>query len=76
MRRRRSAPLDLGPDPGGASAFVNMDDPQADEYLVNDISPERGFRRWAFIHPELRFRVKDVAPPDFHRRVRHPGSHL
>lgn len=52
--------IDLGGDPDGARAFVHMDDPQADDYLVHDISPERGFRRWAFTRPELRFRVKDV----------------
>jgi hypothetical protein len=52
--------FDLGPDPDGALAFVNMDDPQADDYLVHDISSERGFRRWAFTHPELRFRVNDA----------------
>jgi hypothetical protein len=52
--------IDLGPDPDGPHAFVNMDDPVVDDYLVNDISPERGFRRWAFTHPELRFRLNDV----------------
>jgi hypothetical protein len=52
--------LDLGHDPTGALAFVTMDDPQVDDYLVNDFSPERGFRRWAFTHPELRFRVPDA----------------
>jgi hypothetical protein len=53
--------LDLGPDPTDALVFVAMDDPQVDDYLVNDISPERGFRRWAFTHPELRFRLKEVS---------------
>ena len=52
--------LDLGPDPSSALAFVTMDDPQVDEYLVNDISPDHGFRRWTFTHPELRFRLKDA----------------
>jgi hypothetical protein len=51
---------DLGLDPGGDLAFVKMDDPQAGEFLVKDISSDAGFRRWAFIHPELRFRVKDA----------------
>jgi hypothetical protein len=49
---------DLGPDPGGLGPFITMDDPQVDDYLVNDISPERGIRRWAFQRPELQFRVK------------------
>jgi hypothetical protein len=53
--------LDLGPDPDGPQAFVTMDEPVADDYLVRDISPERGFRRWAFSHPELRFRLQDVS---------------
>ena len=52
--------FDLGLDPDGALGFVKMDDPQADEFLVHDISPEHGFRRWAFTRPELRFRLKDV----------------
>ena len=52
--------VDLGPDPDGPHAFVTMDDPVADDYLVRDISPEHGFRRWAFIHPELRFRLQDA----------------
>ena len=52
--------IDLGPDPDGPHAFVTMDDPVVDDYLVHDISPERGFRRWAFTHPELRFRLNDV----------------
>ena len=50
--------LALGPDPGGVGSFVRMDDPLADDYIVKDISPEHGFRRWAFLHPELRFRVQ------------------
>jgi hypothetical protein len=50
----------LGTDPDGPHAFVAMDDPVADDYLVNDISPEHGFRRWAFTHPELRFRLNDA----------------
>ena len=37
-----------------------MDDPVVDDYLVRDISPEHGFRRWAFTRPELRFRLQDV----------------
>lgn len=52
--------LDLGPDPDSARTFVRMDDPDADEFVVSDISPGRDFRRWAFAHPELRFRVKDA----------------
>jgi len=52
---------DLGPDPDGVMAFVRMDEPQAPEYLVHDISPDPGFRRWAFVHPELRFRVNQTS---------------
>ena len=53
--------LDLGPDPGGLGPFVTMDDPVAADYIVRDISPDPGYRRWAFLHPELRFRVKDAS---------------
>jgi len=52
--------LNLGRDPGGLQAFVTMDDPEVEDYLVNDVSPERGIRRWAFARPELRFRVQDA----------------
>jgi hypothetical protein len=37
-----------------------MDDPVAADYIVRDISSEPGYRRWAFLHPELRFRVKEA----------------
>jgi hypothetical protein len=40
--------LDLGPNPGGLRSMVRMDDPDADVFLVRDISPERGVSRWAF----------------------------
>jgi hypothetical protein len=52
--------LDLGPDPGVPRALVRMDDPDADAFLVRDISPERGDTRWAFLHPELRLIVADA----------------
>lgn len=51
---------ELGPDPGADMAFVKMDDPQAGEFLVKDISSDSGFWRWAFIRPELRFRVQNA----------------
>jgi hypothetical protein len=51
-------PLDLGADPGGIEAFIEMADPAANDYIVRDISPEPGVYRWAFLHPELRFRVR------------------
>ena len=57
--------LDLGPDPGGLGAFIVMDDPVAADYIVRDISSEPGYRRWAFLHPELRFRVKEAGPLKF-----------
>lgn len=52
--------LDLGPDPGAVGAFVVMDDLLADQYIVRDISPDRGYRRWAFLNPEMRFRVNSA----------------
>ena len=36
-----------------------MDDALADDYIVRDIAAERGAFRWAYLHPELRFRVPD-----------------
>ena len=57
--------LDLEPDPGGLGPFIAMDDPVAADYIIRDISPEPGYRRWAFIHPELRFRVRDASHVKF-----------
>jgi len=52
--------LDLGTDPGGVGPFVQMENPLADDYVVRDFMPDHGVLRWAFVHPELRFRVKDA----------------
>jgi hypothetical protein len=57
--------IDLGQDPGGLGAWVTMDDPSADEYIVRDISPGRDHHRWAFLHPELRFRLKEAGYSTF-----------
>src|ERR1700716_1578106 len=51
--------LDLGQDPGGLGPFITMDDPASDDYIVRDISPGLAHHRWAFLHPELRFRIKE-----------------
>ena len=53
LHREFGGSLDLGPDPGHLKPYVLMDDPTVGEYIVNDISPEPGLRRWAFLHPEL-----------------------
>jgi hypothetical protein len=53
--------LALGVDPGHLKAYVEMDDPTIAAYIVNDISPERGLRKWAFKKPELKFQVKDAS---------------
>jgi hypothetical protein len=37
-----------------------MDDPLSDDYLVKDIGTQRDYRRWAFLHPEMRFRLREV----------------
>src|SRR5215471_3290764 len=49
--------LDLGPDPGGVGPSVKMADPDANDYIVRDVGLMPGIWRWAFLHPELRFRV-------------------
>jgi len=51
--------LDLGLDPGHLKPYIVMDDPTVAEYIVTDISAEPGYRRWAFLHPELKVQVKD-----------------
>src|SRR4051812_479372 len=57
--------LDLGQDPGGLGPFVIMEDPAASDFIVRDISPDRGHHRWAFLHPELRFRIKEAGYSKF-----------
>lgn len=52
--------LDLGPDPGVPRGLIRMNDPDADAFLVRDISAERGETRWAFLHPELQLHVRDA----------------
>ena len=57
--------IQLGKDPGGLGAWIVMDDPAADDYIVRDISPGRDHHRWAFLHPELRFRVQEAGYSKF-----------
>jgi hypothetical protein len=73
--------LDLGSDPSGVGAFVKMSDADADDYIVHDIGRMPGVWRWAFTHPELRFRLKsaegthfvgEIAIPDITFRVTGP----
>ena len=52
--------LDLGPDPGGVGSSVKMADPDANDYIVRDIGLMAGIWRWAYLHPELRFRVANA----------------
>ncbi|HLI86631.1 MAG TPA: hypothetical protein VKV17_22180 [Bryobacteraceae bacterium] len=52
--------LNLGMDPGGVSAAVRMSDADADDYIVRDIGTMPGAWRWAFAHPELRFRLRSA----------------
>ena len=52
--------VNLGQDPAGLGPWVVMDDPAADDYIVRDISPGRDHHRWAFLHPELRFRIREA----------------
>jgi hypothetical protein len=49
--------LNLGTDPNGIGPAVKMDDADASDYIVRDIGRMPGLSRWAFLHPELRFRV-------------------
>jgi hypothetical protein len=64
--------LALGPDPALLGSFVRMDDPAAVDYIVADIGREPGFQRWAFRHPELKFRVKDAAGLKFTMEIAIP----
>jgi hypothetical protein len=53
--------LDLGMDPGHLRPYIVMDDPTVNEYIVSDISPEPGYRKWAFLHPELKVQVANAS---------------
>jgi hypothetical protein len=47
-------------DPGGVGPSVRMSDSDADDYIVRDIGRTPGAWRWAFAHPELRFRLRST----------------
>ena len=64
--------LDLGPDPSGVGPAVKMADPDANDYIVRDIGLMPGIWRWAFLHPELRFRVKHSAGLHFTAEIHIP----
>ena len=64
--------LDLGPDPSGIGPAVSMADPDANDYIVRDIGLAPGTWRWAFLHPELRFRVKRAAGSRFTAEINIP----
>jgi hypothetical protein len=51
-----------------------MDDALAGDYIVRDISAERGVFRWAFLHPELRFRVPDSRELKFAAEIAIPQA--
>ena len=51
-----------------------MDDAVADDYIVRDISSERGEFRWAFLHPELRFLVRDSQKLKFTAEIAIPQA--
>jgi len=57
--------LDLGVDPGVLAPFIKMQDPAANDYIVRDIGRDPGIYRWAFLHPEMRFRIGDSAEVHF-----------
>lgn len=42
----------------GLGQFVRMGETLAPDHMVRDISTEQGVFRWAYRHPELRFRVE------------------
>jgi len=50
------------PTPDALSYYVSMDAPNADDYLVHDVSArDAGTWRWAYSHPVLRFFVPAAA---------------
>jgi len=51
-----------------------MNDPDADDYIVRDIASNPGVFRWAFLHPELRFRVSESENLRFTAEIALPES--
>ena len=51
-----------------------MDDAVADDYIVRDISSERGEFRWTFLHPELRFLIRDSQKLKFTAEIAIPQA--
>jgi hypothetical protein len=49
------------------ASFIDMSDPQADAYIVRDVShtTEQRTWRWAYKHPELRFYLRSIANVKF-----------
>jgi hypothetical protein len=68
--------LNAGPgrDPGELGHFIRMGDPNADEYIVKDISPEHADWRWALVRPELKLRVKHTRNLKFTMEFVVPGA--
>jgi hypothetical protein len=64
--------LDLGMDPGGVRPSVKMSDADAGDYIVRDIDRMPGAWRWAFAHPELRFRLNQAAAWRFTAQIAIP----
>lgn len=59
--------LPAGPEPRPVASFVNMGDPDADSYILRDVSPgaEGDQWRWTFQRPELRFWLESKASQQF-----------
>jgi hypothetical protein len=55
-------------DPAALGPFIEMGDPRSDDFVVRDVTPEHAALRWTFIHPELRFRLKETAGLNFEMR--------
>jgi hypothetical protein len=51
-----------------------MDDSDADDYIVRDIGGAQGSYRWARLHPELRFRVRELEDLHFIAAVAIPEA--
>jgi hypothetical protein len=45
-----------------------MGDPASDDYVVRDVTPEHAALRWTFLHPELRFLLRETRGQTFQMR--------
>jgi len=65
-----------GQDPGGLGPFITMDDPESERLHRARYQSRPRPSPVGFLHPELRFRIKEPGYSKIYRRVCHTRSDL